>query len=483
MITISRRTALQLRAMFRRAFRCRGPFPAVCFNASQGTLSVKARSYDIAAEYRGSYEGEPDTLCLPFTFLDDCQGKKDDPVQVEKTGKSTATAQWRDGSVPQIVQYDLAKPVDPLPEARETFVENPPGILHALHEAGQTTDSNSTRYAVDCIQLRKDGTIAATDGRHVLVQSGFQFPWDTDVLVTCCRAFACPELSGVETVGVARAGDWVALRAGPWTFYLLINATGRYPKLDEVIPQPANATTVCRFSPAEAEFLIETLPKLPGDEAYNNPVTLDFNGRIAILARGPDQQRPTEVVLPASTLSGAPMRLGTNRTYLLRALKLGFRELRLYSDKSPLLCLDDTRRYLWMPLEPESAIKPAEDAIRIEPPAPQDVPSTSTSTTTIKTRRRIPAMQQTQSTTANGHAANGDQAAVPAANGRARKAKKADRQDVEGLIEHAVLVRTSLRETLTKTNDLLKALKRHRRQSRAIASTLASLKQLKTLGV
>jgi hypothetical protein len=92
-------------------------------------------------------------------------------------------------------------------------------------------------------------------------------------------------------------------------------------------------------------------------------------------------------------------------------------------------------------------------------------------------------MQQTQSTTANGHAANGDQAAVPAANGRARKAKKADRQDVEGLIEHAVLVRTSLRETLTKTNDLLKALKRHRRQSRAIASTLASLKQLKTLGV
>lgn len=40
-----------------------------------------------------------------------------------------------------------------------------------------------------------------------------------------------------------------------------------------------------------------------------------------------------------------------------------------------------------------------------------------------------------------------------------------------------------LRAMLVKNNDLLKALKQHRRQSKAIQKHLATLKQLKTLDV
>jgi uncharacterized protein YlxW (UPF0749 family) len=71
------------------------------------------------------------------------------------------------------------------------------------------------------------------------------------------------------------------------------------------------------------------------------------------------------------------------------------------------------------------------------------------------------------------------------ANGQSRKAvpHKARQQDITHLVEQAERLRTSLHNLLHETSGLVKALKQHRRQSRAIQHTLASLKQLKTLGV
>ena len=61
--------------------------------------------------------------------------------------------------------------------------------------------------------------------------------------------------------------------------------------------------------------------------------------------------------------------------------------------------------------------------------------------------------------------------------------RKANGQSTPGLIEHAEQLRTALRDTLVKSNELLKAIKQERRQSRAVRSTLESLRQLKTIGV
>jgi hypothetical protein len=70
-------------------------------------------------------------------------------------------------------------------------------------------------------------------------------------------------------------------------------------------------------------------------------------------------------------------------------------------------------------------------------------------------------------------------------NGQARRSTrhKASQQDLATLIHQAEPVRTTLKEALSKTNGLVKSLKQHRRQSRIVASTLESLRQLKTLGV
>ena len=61
--------------------------------------------------------------------------------------------------------------------------------------------------------------------------------------------------------------------------------------------------------------------------------------------------------------------------------------------------------------------------------------------------------------------------------------RKASPQEVTALIDQAVQFRSALHTLVQQSNGLVKALKQHRCQNKAIQSTLESLKQLKTLGV
>ncbi len=61
--------------------------------------------------------------------------------------------------------------------------------------------------------------------------------------------------------------------------------------------------------------------------------------------------------------------------------------------------------------------------------------------------------------------------------------RKASQQDISALIDQAVQFRTALHNLMHQSTGLVKSLKQHRQQSKAIQNTLASLKQLKTLGV
>jgi hypothetical protein len=451
-------------------------------------LSVKARSADVAVEYRGPTSGPAESLWLPFEFLADCEGKRDEPVHIEATGKGRCTAQWRDGSVPQLVQYRADVPADAgkFPMLPENFVENPSRLLQALVDASDTTDPDSTRFALGCIQARPDGSLGATDGRQLLVQSGFTFPWQEALLIPRSKVFGSPELPHDQPVFVGKTGDWVAMQAGAWTIYLAANKDGRFPDVGRQIPQPADATARCQLSAADAEFLAQTLPRLPCDDTYNDPVTVELNGNVAIRARAADQSQPTEVMLTGSSWSGEPVRLNMNRRYLARAVKLGLREFCVYSNKAPVLCQDEYRQYVWALLDPESTIGPAKDAIRIESPdAGQAKPISS-----LKPQRKASIVSETptnpndsnhaptsSTVSANGHATK--------TNGRARKAagRKSEQHDTTALIEQAEELRTVLHDVLLKTNDLVKALKQHQRQNRVIQSTLDSIRQLKGLGV
>ncbi len=482
MITITRRLAQQLRSVLRRAFgNFRGTGPAIGFIAGKEGLTVKSSFGDVAVECRLPGEHTAEAIWLPFEFLADVAGKNDAEVNLEATGDGQVSVQWRTGNVPQIVTYDTNAPLDAdkFPVLPTAFTANPAGLLQALDAASEVTALEGVRYATDCIQLSPDGTINATDGRQLLIQSGFTFPWQDAVLVPRNKVFTCAELPQDQPVAVAKSGDWVAVSAGRWTVYLRINPS-RYPKVADIIPDPETAKARCQLSKDDIRFLVETLPNLPSEDEDNLPVTIDLNGSIAIRAKEPDKEgqkgNPTEVVLTNSHWTGEPIRININRTYLQRAMKLGLGELSLYGDERALLCQAFDRKFLWMPLGAGSAIPPAEDAIRIESPpgelaAPIPNPATS---------KEVQPMSEPTTTTAK--AETNAQAKTDTTNRKASR-RKASQQDLATLIDQAAQFRTALHDLMQEANGLVKALKQHKRKNKAIQTTLDSLKQLKTLGV
>ena len=96
-------------------------------------------------------------------------------------------------------------------------------VLEPL-DAMEITDTNSSRWALSCIQIRGiAGRIAATDSTQMLVQSGFEFPWSEDVLVPRTTVFRHKELWCDQPLRVGRTTEHVAFQSGPWTVWLTIH--------------------------------------------------------------------------------------------------------------------------------------------------------------------------------------------------------------------------------------------------------------------
>src|SRR5205807_2942578 len=116
-----------------------------------------------------------------------------------------------------------------------------------------------------CVQLRgKPGKIVATDGKQMLSQEGFSFPWDDDVLIPALSVFGCRELVGYGPITIGRTDAFVALTIGPWTVDLAIDKDGRFPETDSIVQGSRQATTVFHFDSGDGSFLLGTIHSLPG---------------------------------------------------------------------------------------------------------------------------------------------------------------------------------------------------------------------------
>jgi len=226
---------------------------------------------------------------------------------------------------------------------------------------------------------------------------------------------------------------------------------------------------VSRFQLADddARFLAKSLPRLPVDDEMNEPVTVDLNGSLAFRAKANGQPHATEIVLPNSPADGNPMRFNCNRRYLLQAVKLGFRHAHLYGANVPAMFHDTRRSYVWALLDPEATVPPDRNAVRVEPSAEPDSRNSSHAPNTRPRKRQR--MTESKSTPQTDASTQEDAADNAPDNGSG------------DVLEQAEAVKTSLREAASKTSQLITALKRHRKQAKAVQSTLAALKQLQNI--
>ena len=474
MLTITRCQARRLAAVFRRhalGIAHKGPIPPLTLHADPGGgLRVRFHHPPLAVELAlpgEIQEGEP--VALPLEAPADVQGRDEGVVTLEADGPGRTLVRWSDRGIPRSRAY-AAMPVADLavfPDLPERFEPNPPGLLDALVEASGTTDAGSTRYALGCLALRGDSAdLAATDGRQVLVQGGFRWPWAGTVLVRRPPPLMGKELPRSRPVEVGKTDTHVILRAGPWTAWLAIQ-DGRFPHVDHVIPAAEAAATRLRLDPADAAFLADAIGRLPGGEVTNAPVTVDLNGVVAVRARDGDQGPPTELVLARSGYSGTPARFCCNRAFLARAAGLGLGELELGGPEDPVAGRGGGRVYAFQPLSREGAIGPAEDAIRIESgPVEPPIPARQ-SVESPKARNPVSERSPRPRTTPSA-----DEGAEPSNH-------PGGGAGLAPLIQEAVALHDALGDSRARAARLIGSLRRERKRSRLLTSTLAQLRALR----
>ncbi len=511
MITISRLLCRQLHTVFRRALNIstRGPGTSVVFCAGADGLSIRAQSHDGAVEYHLPGAHQKETLVAPLELLSDCKGAKQDDVSLEPASDGQVVASWNDG-IPQIVQYSPPGPRGrtKFPSVPEKLVHAPPSLVPALHDAMETADPDAIRYAMNHIQLDGKGDrIVATDGRQVLVQTGIEFPWDTEILIPRRTVFACKELAADEPVFIGKTDDWATIRVRPWTIHLRIEKEGRFPDVTDYIPQYDSAVASCRISDRDAEFLVKAVKRLPSEDDLNLRVTVDLPGDadgsadnssdgvkrpLTIRAKSENQSQVMELVLRNSDCTGEAIRFNTDRTYLARACQFGLRTLNVFGSDKPVLCQDENRSFVWALLSANGVLKPTKDAIQIASETHVNQTTTNRATradvkpTNRKSKSRTNTMTKqtngasTKSNPRNGKPQNNNSQNGKSPNGNAKTNGNAidEAVGVDNVIEIAEELKTSLRDSLAKTNELISGLRRHKKTTKTVQSALASLRQL-----
>jgi hypothetical protein len=464
MTTIPKSVLKSFRATAKRLFgRSRNDSIWLSVTATPEELVLRSACGDMALEYRVRDQFEPATFAVQLEQLAACEAKSPEPVSFDPSAEGV-TVQWLDRGIPQ--QAFCLKPTEELPafpgKPQQVWTADA-GLLRALADATDTTDSESSRYALGCVCLRgESGSIVATDGRQLLVQRGCEFPWAGDLLIPASQVFRSRELVADGPVTIGATDTHVAIGSDSWTVWLRINKDGRFPKIDDNIRPDSMATSRLNLALADAEFLLPRLDSLPAEHDFNSPITLGLNGHVTVRAWAEDQPRPLELLLSNSSTGGEPASISMNRQFLARALRLGFSQISAFGPQTPLQCSDDRRTYIWMVLDGQEPSRTA-DPVRIESP----VVSSVATTPAVKRTRRRAGQQQAAAADSPRKLRVQSPAAVTAAS--------------DNPIEAAQVLRTSLRETLASAHQLVRSLKRRQRQERIVATTLASLKQLQRL--
>jgi hypothetical protein len=314
--------------------------------------------------------------------------------------------------------------------------------------------------------------VIGTDGRQLLLQKGFAFPWKEDLLIPAAPVFGCAELPRDAPASVGRTDTHVCVGVGPWTLHLALDKDSRFPQVERAVPPLAGVVTTCRLSPDDARFLVKALPRLPVQGDEHEPVTVDLNGQPVVRARGEGQERSTELVLSRSEVTGPPVRFVTNRLYLARAAQLGFPTLEITKPTVPIVGRDQRRTYVWVPLDPKTALSPSADAVRIcsdgkeaADPLPQS-------------DRRLPLVTKPPN-----HGNGAPPGPAPArASAPTREETTPSGIGIGALIAEAQALKEALRDGYERANRLHAALKRHGKQTEMLRSALTSLRQLQGLG-
>jgi len=470
MIQLPRSLVRHVRTVFRRLAKGAPRQPAVVFHAANDGLRIRLHHADIQAEHHSNeIRGRDECLALSLQALADFEGRGDQPVNLEAAAKQVV-ARWHDRDLPQVKAYPAVelKDLPKYPAVPGEMAEQEAGLWKALADASRSAAPDAIRYALKNLQLRGDtGDIVATDGKQLLVQSGFRFPWTDRLLIPASTVFGCKEIATNEGVRLGRSKNHVTLQAGDWTLHFPVE-DGRFPNVDTVLPARISAKTSWKLDPVDAGFLARVLARLPAKDE-DHLLAVDLGEQVCVRVRADDSGPVTEVVLARSTFTGRQVRFQIDRNLLGRILELGFYEVHIVDAQTPMVCEDSRRRLGCMPLGKPADVPAGVEVLRIAS-TDEAVPTPAYSTERKPTLTKHSQVPEKPTLTA---ALSSQPAGV----------HRTGNLTSEGsLIEEAEALRVALRDAYVRAGQLVQLTRRQKKQTRFFREAIASLKQLEDAG-
>ncbi len=399
----------------------------------------------------------PDPFTLPWTTVKEFASKKNDKIDLDVSGNTVALS-WNVNGVPQHRSLPSLGLTDKrLPPVPNDQITHSIKTFDMMVAAGKCVDAENTRYSLGSICLRgSKAKIVSTDGRQALIQDGFSFPWEKDVLCPVSKIFGSKELREPgDTVKIGFEDHWVFFNVGDVNIWLK-EIEGKFPMLDQFTKNIDHFTWL-NIDPSDALFVSDRLDNLPGKTDRELPVYIDLNGHVAVRGHDQTQQTATELRLTKSRYDGSNVMMPVNRRFLKNALDLGINRIGFDpKDRTPLIGYADRRTFIIMPLEGD------------EPKVEGDKITVLASNTKAVLPEKSPkAIRIAKPTPATKVCRN------------VKPRSKATTKIV--LLDDAVKLRQNLRETLTGVNDLIRSIKAQRRQDKLLRSTVASLRKLQNV--
>lgn len=430
---------------------------------------------------------------IPFEPLNRIvKGAKNALRLVLEDGKVSVQSSFGTATVAQSLTTHPLKEWPVVPAVPAPTLNGEAAFKKALREALECASTDSSRHVINgaCLDLTQPGchSVVGTDGRHLFSANTFQFDLPQSVIVPNRKFLAW---SGFNQDGDWRVAlsldkkgepEWVQLESDHWTF-ITKPITGNYPNWRQVVPTEDRNVTRVTLSEESVGLMLDALPRLPGGDDLDQPVTLIIvGGQFRLAAQGKDDKQASEVPVAGVEVTGPDVQLRLNRIFVTKALRFGFIAFELRDSLGPILFTAPGRKLIAMPLRLASATpqkpspQPAEAAAPATPSAeqPEETPTDERNTmpaeTTLTPPRRGNLQPKVEGTNGNHNGTNGQNGSALAA-----------------ALTQIETVKTGLRDVIIELNatlDLLRAAEREKKASaKEVESVRATLRSLQKVAI
>jgi len=441
----------------------------VSVESCSGGLTYTAFSNNAVLTITAPCDDDVKPSTLPWTIIKEFAAKKNDYIDLDVNDEDV-TLSWSVKGISQtktIVSLGSTdKLLPPLPESTTAHSFK---LFDALLDAGRCVDADNKRYSLGGICFRGEKSqILSTDGRQALIQDGFSFPFDDDVLCPVSKIFASKELREIgDSIEFGATDEWVYFKVANVDFWLR-KVDGRFPKFDQ-FTENVDGHTWLHLDSTDTTFLAERLDALPGKDGKDDAVYIALNDGVAVCGHDTSMKTATELRLANSHYEGSNVVTPLNRKFLKNVLNFGTNRIGFNpTDRTPLICSGDDKLFIVMPLEGDEPVIADDKLTVLMSNAETSVPSNIDKP--VKVSKPVPTTQ-----------------ACRAAKPRVKKATKskgkinAKPNGKVVILDDALRLRNNLRDTLGSVNDLIRLLKSQHRHDKCLRDAVASLRKFQNI--